>query len=230
MTNHPSHDKSIPSPEFQPQKPTHISEDGVNISAHITRIILYYIQGIFMRTGLKHRFAYTEGNDILKRIYITDMEGFDNLAHDAYPRIRVQRGDISKMGRGGIGSFLELDQVTNTETKIDLFSGNISVDLFGAYDDIELYASMLFFSFGFLTKPLKYFTIFKIGDPKLGRILPYKKEADPVIYQCSVQFQVFKEGTATIEENHLLLLNKMALKCSQVFIPGSNERIVIRVS
>lgn len=209
-------------------KPT--ADYGYNIGNMISRTILEYTQGLFMRPGLPHQFSHDENELRGKRIYIVNPQSNVELDRDAYPRIVVERGRVSAMGQGGLDNLLALDQKTGTEQKIELFSAPINFRFYGLYKDIELYSSLVFMSMRFLTKPLKLFTIFKVGNPSMDGLRPYISDVRPAIFTTSVDVMVYKEGTATIQENHWPILRSFAFKCAQVFDPNTGTKIIVRIS
>ena len=209
-------------------KPT--AEYGYNIGNMISRTVLEYIQGLFMRPGLPHQFSYDENELRGKRIYIVNPQSNVELDNDAYPRIVVERGRVSAMGRGGLDNLLSLNQNTGEETKIELFSAPVTIRFYGTYRDIELYSSLVFMSLRFLTKPLRYFTIFKVGNPSMDQIRPYKVDVKPALFATTVDTIMYKEGTTMIQENHWPILRSFAFKCAQVFDTNTGTKVIVRIS
>lgn len=210
--------------------PRPTAEYGYNIGNMISRTMLEYTQGLFMHPGLPHQFTYDENTLTGKRIYIVNPQSYLELDADAYPRIAVERGRISAMGRGGLDNLLFLNQNTGEETKIELFSAPVTFRIYGTYRDIELYSSLLFMSMRFLTKPLRYFTIFKVGNPSMDQIRPFKVDVKPALFVTTVDVMVYKEGTTVIQESHWPILRKFAFKCSQVFDTNTGGKVIVRLS
>ena len=224
----------VPVIDFSPPQkgPMPIVEDafGFNISKSISRTMIFYTQGLFLRPGLPHRFSHNESVLQNERIHIVNPNSDLQLNSDQYPRIVVQRGRLSGMGRGGIGNFLKLDQYTGDKTHIDLFQCPVQLRFYGTYQDVELYSSMVFLSLRFLTKPLRLFTIFKVGNPSLDKITPYKSDVKNPIWMTSIDVMVWKEGLSIISEEHLAQLRGFAFKCVQTFHPMTGNKVKVTIS
>lgn len=209
-------------------KPT--GDYGYNIARMLSRTMLEYTQGLFMNPGLPHQFAYDENTLQGKKIYIVNPQSNVELDNDAYPRIVVERGRVSAMGRGGLDNLLFVNQNTGEETKVELFSAPFTFRFYGTYRDVEQYASLVFMSLRFLTKPLKLFTIFKVGNPSIDQIRPYKVDTKHSLFATTVDVIVYKEGKTVIQENHWPILRSFAFKCSQVFDSNTGTKVIVRIS
>jgi len=219
----------IPEVEFSKaqQPPDTVLPSGFNIGALITETILVFIQGLFMGDNLPHKFSYYE-NDIPqdKRIKIMDAAGFPNLNVGTDPAIVVRRGTVSALGRGGLNRHLSVSMVDTKLSKIDLISCGISVRIYGDYSSVELYSSLIFMAFTFLTEPLKKFTIYSVGNPSMSEIVAVKRDSKIATWVCTVGFQILKEIVAEIDRRHFPKLRNMVFKASQVFDPNSNKAII----
>lgn len=209
------------------QDPALLFPFGYNIAASIVETLLVYLQGIFMTTQeLDHNFDYTDTS----KIKIVDQGAFPKLELGTDPIIVVERGGIQAMGRGGINSMVSLDWNTGKIVKADLFQCPVMVKIYGSYAHVEQYASLIFFSFKFLTEPLKKFSIFHIGQPAMSNMQTVQRDSKVALYVSSVSATIIKEGAATIESKDHAVLRALAFKGRQVFASGTGERVIIRLS
>lgn len=210
--------------------PKPLAEHGYNIGKMLSRTMLEYTQGLFMNQNLPHQFSYDENQSRDNKIWVVNPNSHLELDSNAYPRIVSYRGTVNPMGKGGINNMASLNQYDGSEKKTDMFSCNMTFRIYGAYQDAERYASLLFMSLRFLTEPLKMFTIFKVGTPTMSDVKPYRKDVKPSLHYATVSVTIFKEGSVLISPKHLPVLRSFSFKCSQVFDATTGNKVIVRIS
>lgn len=207
--------------------PRELAPFGFNILASINDTILGYTQGIFASTpSLAHDFSHNENSNRNSRIHITDAGGEDQLNESAYPRIVINTDDLMPMGVTGINSRSGLDFKTGEERKVELFQANVLIQIYGKYTEVQQYGSLLLMTLTFLTRPLKLYTIYKVGKPRLSGLRKYRTDAKGTTWVANIRFNVLKEGSAVITNTNIVTLKKIAFKCRQVFVSGTSRAIV----
>lgn len=210
--------------------PREVADFGTNIVASINETIIAYVQGLFKYTKkMPHEFNHEENAIRGKKIHITDPGGEEHLDQSSYPRIVVSTDGIRPLGMTGINSLAGLDFKTGIETKIELFSGNVVIQVYGKYTEVQQYGSLLLMSLTFLTRPLKLFTIYKVGKPSLTGLRKFRPDGKGFIWTASIRLNILKEGSAVISNTNIVELRKIIFKCRQVFTPGQ-ERVVVVLS
>lgn len=211
--------------------PEQIYEFGFDIIGLVNDTFIAYIKGLFSSTpGLSHSNSYNETANPNKKIHITDPGGNDRMEQGVFPRIVVDSGDFRGLGMTGINSRSSLNFKTGEEGKVEMFSGNVSINVYGKFTEVRQYASLIFMSLTFLTRPLKLFTIYKVGKPALSRVRKFRSNQEATIWFATISLNVWKEGSVSIINTNAPVLQDIVFKCNQVFDMSNQTRVVVNIT